>query len=198
MSSELQLEEMQKTLGDKDKFIIKQMTVIQAFSVHANSETKIFEKQPSQPRHPGRNQYQPWQAQWEETAQDKKVQVERDYALRTLLDLLESLVAECPHEDLMAEAEAEGFSNYRAANCHFQLNTQASTSPSPNMPPKAFAQVAKDYGRDTQREQMSYITQIRSAGQKACLREEGLSTSNITPAFLDAAKDIPIERPQIN
>ncbi|PRP76159.1 hypothetical protein PROFUN_15223 [Planoprotostelium fungivorum] len=62
--------------------------------------------------------------------------------------------------------------------------------------PKAFenladlAQAAKDYGGDTWREQLSYITQTGSAGQKACLREEGLSTSNITPAFLDAAKDI--------
>ncbi|PRP76632.1 hypothetical protein PROFUN_14917 [Planoprotostelium fungivorum] len=52
----------------------------------------------------------------------------------------------------MAEAEEEGFSNYRVVNCHFQLNTQASTSPSPNMPPKAYetpadlAQAAKDYG----------------------------------------------------
>lgn len=46
-------------------------------------------------------------------------------------------MAECPHDDLMAEAEEEGFSDYRV-----------------------------------------------------CLREEGLSTSNITPAFLDAAKDI--------
>ncbi|PRP72841.1 hypothetical protein PROFUN_16988, partial [Planoprotostelium fungivorum] len=103
---------------------------------------------------------------------------------------------ECPHDNPMAEAEEEGFSNYRVVNRHFQLNTQASTSPSPNMPPKAYetpadlAQAAKDYGGDTRREQMSYITQTGSAGQKACLREEGLSTSNITPAFLDAAKDI--------
>ncbi|PRP82554.1 hypothetical protein PROFUN_04859 [Planoprotostelium fungivorum] len=108
--------------------------------------------------------------------------------------LQESVVAECPHEDLMAEAEEEGFSNHRVVNRHFQLNTQASTSP--NMPPKAFenpedlAQAAKDYGRDTQREQMSYISQTGSAGQQACLREEGLSTSNINKAFLDAAKDI--------
>ncbi|PRP80456.1 hypothetical protein PROFUN_11911 [Planoprotostelium fungivorum] len=107
----------------------------------------------------------------------------------TLLCLLESVVAEYPHEDLMAEAEEEGFSNYRVVNRHFQLNTQASTSPTPNMSPKAYetpadlAQAAKDYGRDTQREQMSYITQTASAGQKACLREEGLSTSNITPGF---------------
>ncbi|PRP75402.1 hypothetical protein PROFUN_15472 [Planoprotostelium fungivorum] len=70
------------------------------------------------------------------------------------------------------------------------------SSPSPNMPLKAFetpadlAQAAKDYGGDTWREQMSYITQTGSAGQKACLREEGLSTSNINKAFLDAAKDI--------
>ncbi|PRP73988.1 hypothetical protein PROFUN_16363 [Planoprotostelium fungivorum] len=110
--------------------------------------------------------------------------------------LQESVVAECPHEVLMAEAEEEGFSNYRVVNCHFQLNTQASTSPTPNMPPKAYetpaelAQAAKDYGGDTQREQMSYITKTGSAGQKACLREEGLSTSNINKAFLDAAKDI--------
>ncbi|PRP76315.1 hypothetical protein PROFUN_14421 [Planoprotostelium fungivorum] len=96
----------------------------------------------------------------------------------------------------MAEAEEEGFSNYRVVNRHFQLNTQASTSPSPNMPPKAYeapadlAQAAREYGGDTQREQMSYITQTRTASQKACLREEGVSTSNITPAFLDAAKDI--------
>ncbi|PRP76565.1 hypothetical protein PROFUN_14743 [Planoprotostelium fungivorum] len=99
-----------------------------------------------------------------------------------------------PHDDLLAEAGEEGFSNYRVANRHFQLNTQASTSP--NMPPKAYetpaelAQAAREYGKDTRREQMSYITQTGSAGQKACLREEGLSTSNITPAFLDAAKDI--------
>ncbi|PRP76443.1 hypothetical protein PROFUN_12055 [Planoprotostelium fungivorum] len=103
---------------------------------------------------------------------------------------------ECPHDNLMAEAEEEGFSNYRVVNRHFQLNTQASTSPSPNMPPKAYetpadlAQAAKDYGGDTQREQMFYISQTGSAGQKACLREEGLSTSNINKAFLDAAKDI--------
>ncbi|PRP76568.1 hypothetical protein PROFUN_14746 [Planoprotostelium fungivorum] len=96
----------------------------------------------------------------------------------------------------MAEAEEEGISDYRVVNRHFQPNTQASTSPSPNMPPKAYetpadlAQAAKDYGGDTRREQLSYITQTGSAGQKACLREEGLSTSNITPAFLDAAKDI--------
>ncbi|PRP72839.1 hypothetical protein PROFUN_16986, partial [Planoprotostelium fungivorum] len=70
----------------------------------------------------------------------------------------------------MAEAEEEGFSNYRVVNRHFQLNTQASTSPSPNMPPKAYetpadlAQAAKDYGGDTRREQMSYITQTGSAG----------------------------------
>ncbi|PRP73989.1 hypothetical protein PROFUN_16364 [Planoprotostelium fungivorum] len=69
--------------------------------------------------------------------------------------LQESVVAECPHEVLMAEAEEEGFSDYRVVNRHFQLNTQASTSPSPNMPPKAYetpadlAQAAKDYGRDT-------------------------------------------------
>ncbi|PRP75292.1 hypothetical protein PROFUN_15792 [Planoprotostelium fungivorum] len=75
-------------------------------------------------------------------------------------------LAECPHEDLMAEAEEEGFSNCR------------------------ISQAAKDYGRDTQREQMYYITQTASAGQKACLREEGLSTSNINKALLDAAKDI--------
>ncbi|PRP72932.1 hypothetical protein PROFUN_16911, partial [Planoprotostelium fungivorum] len=106
------------------------------------------------------------------------------------------VVAECPHDNLMAEAGEEGFSNYRVVNRHFQLNTQASSSPSPNMPPKAcetpadLAQAAKDYGGDTRREQMSYITETGSAGQKACLREEGLSTSNITPAFLDAAKDI--------
>ncbi|PRP73756.1 hypothetical protein PROFUN_16651, partial [Planoprotostelium fungivorum] len=49
-----------------------------------------------------------------------------------------SLVAECPHDNLMAEAEEEQFSDYRVVNCHFQLNTQASTSLSPNMPPKAF------------------------------------------------------------
>ncbi|PRP82424.1 hypothetical protein PROFUN_10124 [Planoprotostelium fungivorum] len=103
--------------------------------------------------------------------------------------LQESLVADRPHEDLMAEAEKEGFSNCRVLNRHFRLNTQASTSPSPNMPPKAFetpadlAQAAKDYGGDTRREQLSYITQTASAGQKACLREEGLSTSNITPDF---------------
>ncbi|PRP72917.1 hypothetical protein PROFUN_17051, partial [Planoprotostelium fungivorum] len=89
-----------------------------------------------------------------------------------------------------------GFSNYRVVNRHFQLNTQASTSPSPNMPPKAYetpadlAQAARDYGGDTRREQMSYITQTGTASQQACLREEGVSTSNITPAFLDAAKDI--------
>ncbi|PRP78034.1 hypothetical protein PROFUN_14734, partial [Planoprotostelium fungivorum] len=52
--------------------------------------------------------------------------------------ILKSLVAECPHDDLMAEAEEEGFSNYRVVNRHFQLNTQASTPPSPNMPPKAY------------------------------------------------------------
>jgi hypothetical protein len=57
----------------------------------------------------------------------------------------------------MAEAEEEGFSNYRVVNRHFQLNTQASTSSSPNMPPKAFetpadlAQAAKEYGGDTWR-----------------------------------------------
>ncbi|PRP80568.1 hypothetical protein PROFUN_12330 [Planoprotostelium fungivorum] len=121
----------------------------------------------------------------EETARDEKVEVEVDRTNE-----------ECPHDNLMAEAGEEGFSNYRVVNRHFQLNTQASTSPSPNMPPKAFetpadlAQAAKDYGRDTQREQMSYITQTGSAGQKAFLREEGLSTSNINKAFLDAAKDI--------
>ncbi|PRP79746.1 hypothetical protein PROFUN_12608 [Planoprotostelium fungivorum] len=37
---------------------------------------------------------------------------------------------------------------------------------------------------------MSYITQTRSGGQQACQRVEGLSTSNINKAFLDAAKDI--------
>ncbi|PRP75403.1 hypothetical protein PROFUN_15473 [Planoprotostelium fungivorum] len=157
----------------------------------------------------------------------------------TSLRLLKSLVAECPHDNLMAEAEEEGFSNYRVVNRHFQLNTQASTSPSPNdrfspivaeplvcklqaksahsdyteylrlcrevgrfwretvnMPPKTYetpaelAQAAREYGGDTRREQMSYITQTGSAGQQACLREEGLCTSNINKAFLDAAKDI--------
>ncbi|PRP78745.1 hypothetical protein PROFUN_13323 [Planoprotostelium fungivorum] len=63
-----------------------------------------------------------------EVLQDEKVQDETGQ---------ESVVAECPHEDLMAEAEEEGFSNYRVVNRHFQLNTQASTSPSPKMPPKA-------------------------------------------------------------
>ncbi|PRP75401.1 hypothetical protein PROFUN_15471 [Planoprotostelium fungivorum] len=48
----------------------------------------------------------------------------------TLLRLLESVVAECPHDNLMAEAQEEGFSNYRVVN--------PSTSPSPNMPPKAY------------------------------------------------------------
>ncbi|PRP73329.1 hypothetical protein PROFUN_16389 [Planoprotostelium fungivorum] len=111
---------------------------------------------------------------------------------REFIDL-KSVVAECPHEEL-AEAEEEGFSNYRVVNRHFQLNTQASTSP--NMPPKAYetpaelAQAAREYGGDSWREQMSYISQTGSAGQKACLREEGLSTSNINKAFLDAAKDI--------
>ncbi|PRP76155.1 hypothetical protein PROFUN_15219 [Planoprotostelium fungivorum] len=125
--------------------------------------------------------------------QDEKVQ---DEAVWGNEEFQESVVAECPHEDLMAEAEEEGFSDYRVVNRHFQLNTQASTSPSPNMPPKAYetpadlAQAAKDYGGDTWREHMSYITQTGSAGQKVRLREEGLSTSNITPGFLDTAKDI--------
>ncbi|PRP73070.1 hypothetical protein PROFUN_16995 [Planoprotostelium fungivorum] len=72
----------------------------------------------------------------------------------------------------MAEAEEERFSKYRVLYRHFQLNTQASTSLSPNMPPKAFetpadlAQAAKDYGRDTQREQLYYITQTGSAGHR--------------------------------
>ncbi|PRP77006.1 putative Reverse transcriptase [Planoprotostelium fungivorum] len=57
-----------------------------------------------------------------------------------------SVVAECPHEVLMAEAEEEGFSNYRVVHRHFQLNTQSKS-----------CQEAKDYGRDTWREQMSYI-----------------------------------------
>ncbi|PRP73229.1 regulator of chromosome condensation domain-containing protein, partial [Planoprotostelium fungivorum] len=47
---------------------------------------------------------------------------------------------------------------------------QARTLLSPNLPPKAFetpadlAQAAKDYGRETQRGQLSYITQTGSAG----------------------------------
>ncbi|PRP73461.1 hypothetical protein PROFUN_02470 [Planoprotostelium fungivorum] len=55
----------------------------------------------------------------------------------------------------------------------FPANTQASTSPSSNMPSKAYetpadlAQAAKDYGGDTQSKQLSYITQTGSAGQKA-------------------------------
>ncbi|PRP72903.1 hypothetical protein PROFUN_17045, partial [Planoprotostelium fungivorum] len=49
---------------------------------------------------------------------------------------------------------------------------------------------AKEYGGDTWREQMSCITQTGSDGQQACIREEGLSTSNINKTFLDAAKDI--------
>ncbi|PRP83246.1 hypothetical protein PROFUN_09458 [Planoprotostelium fungivorum] len=140
----------------------------------------------------------------DEAVQDEPVRtnkVRRREDVVTLHDciqwlLQESVVAECPYEDLMAEAEEEGFSNYRVVNRHFQLNTQASTPPSPNMPPKAFetpadlAQAAKEYGGDTWREQMSYITQTGTASQQACLREEGVSTSNITPAFLDAAKDI--------
>ncbi|PRP73366.1 hypothetical protein PROFUN_16755 [Planoprotostelium fungivorum] len=80
--------------------------------------------------------------------------------------------------------QSNEFSEHRVFYCHFQLNTQVSTSLSPNLPPEAFetpaglAQAAKDYGRETQREQLSYITKTGSAGQKACLREEGLSTSN--------------------
>ncbi|PRP73738.1 hypothetical protein PROFUN_16485 [Planoprotostelium fungivorum] len=143
---------------------------------------------------------------WDDTDRDEKVQDEAVRVMRrrrkaevTLHGYslkVESVVAECPHEGLMAEAEEEGFSDYRVVNRHFQLNTQASISPSPNMPPKAYetpadlAQAAKDYGGDTRREQMSYITETGSAGQKACLREEGLNTSNINKAFLDAAKDI--------
>ncbi|PRP78607.1 butyrylcholinesterase-like [Planoprotostelium fungivorum] len=56
---------------------------------------------------------------------------------------------------------------YRVVNRRFQLKY---SSPSPNMPPKAFetpadlAQAAKDYGRDTWREQMSYISQTGGAG----------------------------------
>ncbi|PRP74234.1 hypothetical protein PROFUN_16240, partial [Planoprotostelium fungivorum] len=65
--------------------------------------------------------------------------------------LQESVVAECPHEDLMAEAEEEGFSNYRVVNRHFQLNIQASTSPSPSMPPKAFETPAEDYQTEHRR-----------------------------------------------
>ncbi|PRP73999.1 hypothetical protein PROFUN_16489 [Planoprotostelium fungivorum] len=140
-------------------------------------------------------QPQPALTPWQKLFRDDQVKCELLLGLGSA-GREESVVAECPHEDLMAEAEEEGFSNYRVVNRHFQLNTQASTSPSPKMPPKAFenptdlAQAAKDYGRDTQREQMSYISQTGSAGQKACLREEGLSTSNINKAFLDAAKDI--------
>ncbi|PRP76577.1 hypothetical protein PROFUN_14755 [Planoprotostelium fungivorum] len=97
---------------------------------------------------------------WQGRVQDEKVVHDEAF--------WESVVAECPHEDLMVEAEEEGFSDYRVVNRHFQLNTQASISPSPNMPPKAYetpadlAQAAKDYGGDTQREQMSYITQTGS------------------------------------
>ncbi|PRP84719.1 hypothetical protein PROFUN_07969, partial [Planoprotostelium fungivorum] len=101
--------------------------------------------------------------------------------------LQESVAAECPYEELMAEAEEEGFSNYRVVN--------PSTSPPPNMPPKAFETLQILHRRprtmvETRREQMSYITQTASAGQQACLREEGASISNINKAFLDAAKDI--------
>ncbi|PRP76770.1 hypothetical protein PROFUN_14783 [Planoprotostelium fungivorum] len=56
--------------------------------------------------------------------------------------------------------------------------------------PADLAQAAREYGRETQRGQLSYITQTGSAGQQACLREEGLSTSNINTAFLDTPKDI--------
>ncbi|PRP87523.1 hypothetical protein PROFUN_00734 [Planoprotostelium fungivorum] len=87
--------------------------------------------------------------------------------------------------------QSNEFSDRRVFNCHFQLNTQSSTClPKLFEDPADLAQAAKDYGRDTRREQMSYITETGSAGQKACLREEGLSTSNINKAFLDAAKDI--------
>ncbi|PRP82103.1 hypothetical protein PROFUN_10311, partial [Planoprotostelium fungivorum] len=54
---------------------------------------------------------------WDNTDWDKKVQDEAVWG--------DEEFEECPHEDLMAEAD-------------FQLNTQASTSPSPNMPPKSF------------------------------------------------------------
>ncbi|PRP73922.1 hypothetical protein PROFUN_16561, partial [Planoprotostelium fungivorum] len=53
------------------------------------------------------------------------------------------------------QKQSNEFSNCKVFN--------SSTSLSPNMPPKAFetpaglAQAAKDYGRDTWREQLSYI-----------------------------------------
>ncbi|PRP74736.1 hypothetical protein PROFUN_15504 [Planoprotostelium fungivorum] len=88
----------------------------------------------------------------------------------------------------MAEAEEEGFSNCRVVNHHFQLNTQASTSSSPNMPPKVLRLLQILHRQPSS--MMSYITQTGSDGQQACIREEGLSTSNINKTFLDAAKDI--------
>ncbi|PRP73992.1 hypothetical protein PROFUN_16345 [Planoprotostelium fungivorum] len=171
MSLELQLEEKQKELENKIEFIRKQMIVIRAY----NERFDQLDSRELKSR-----------CMTVSSCFERVISRSEDHVL----------VAECPHDNLTAEAEEEGISDYRVVNRHFQLNTQASTSPSPNMPPKAYetpaelAQAAREYGGDTRREQMSYISQTGSAGQKACLREEGVSTSNITPAFLDAAKDI--------
>ncbi|PRP73728.1 hypothetical protein PROFUN_16647, partial [Planoprotostelium fungivorum] len=199
MSLELQLEEMQE---NKIEFIRKQMIVIQAFNerFHQLDQTERGTKQTTEQRpekkpdllnmdgndvtramtckvwFAGRCKFRKqkfsrnspaspdalaegiWRREMNVLNQDKKVQDEAFWG--------DEEFEECPHDDLMAEAEEEGFSNYRIL--HRQPRTMA----------------------ETLREQMSYTTQTGSAGQQACLRDEGLSTSNITPAFLDAAKDI--------
>ncbi|PRP76668.1 hypothetical protein PROFUN_14904 [Planoprotostelium fungivorum] len=137
----------------------------------------------------------------EETAQDEKVEVEVDRTNEEVRKDEQSQGGELKSRCMTAPG---GFKNllWQSALMTISWRKQRKRdSPTTDKhftehAPKAFenpadlAQEAKDYSRDTRREQLSYITQTGSAGQKACLREEGLSTSNINKAFLDAAKDI--------
>ncbi|PRP75675.1 hypothetical protein PROFUN_15383 [Planoprotostelium fungivorum] len=68
-------------------------------------KTKIFKKQPSQPRHPGRKDLETRDERFEQFGPIGRYEC-------TIRVRRKSVVAECPHEDLMAEAEEEGFSNY--------------------------------------------------------------------------------------
>ncbi|PRP73713.1 hypothetical protein PROFUN_16661 [Planoprotostelium fungivorum] len=145
-----------------------------------SAKTKIFQKQPSQLRHPGRKDLETRDERFE---QELSLQYSRlasisrksrtritNYLFKFCKGILsrcmtvtESVVAECPHEVLMAEAEEEGFSNYRVVNRHFQLNTQASASP--RFPPRlhkasseranAYKCFAEDYQTEHRRQAFS-------------------------------------------
>ncbi|PRP76691.1 hypothetical protein PROFUN_14960 [Planoprotostelium fungivorum] len=75
-------------------------------------KTKFFEKQPSQPPDALAERIQTRDERFE--VRGRRTEITLHDCNRWLLQ--ESVVAECPHEDLMAEAEEEGFSNYRVVN----------------------------------------------------------------------------------